>query len=342
LIINLKIKRGKMEEKIEILLPTYNGEKYLKEQLDSILNQSYKNIKLIISDDCSKDSTPEILKEYKEKDDRVDIYLQEQNLGVVKNIEFLLRKVDSKIFMLADQDDYWLPEKVRKSFEKLEKENVDIVFGDLEVVDKDLKMIYPSFNDYMLLSRRIEKYINTDRLNYLYNCFTGCTVCGKSWLIEKILPLPENSKFVIHDHWIGVIASIYGRQAYLPEKLIKYRQHGDNQVGTEKISHGFTKFEQVRDWFIEVKLGVFGTYVSQNDRFPEELQKLNQEALDYYKSLKEKKYMNFKGWSTFNRLYKTETFMYYMENFLILNMPLIARGLFYIRHFILKLRGKRK
>lgn len=330
-----------MEEQIEILLPTYNGEKYLKEQLDSILNQSYKNIKLIISDDCSKDSTPEILKKYKEKDSRVEIYLQEQNLGVVKNIEFLLKKVTAKIFMLSDQDDYWLPEKVQKTYETLQKEEADFVFGDLEVTDKDLNTIYPSFNDYMLLSRRINKYINTNRLNYLYNCFTGCTVCGKSNLIEKILPLPKESKFVIHDHWIGLIASFNGKVAYIPEKYIKYRQHGDNQVGTEKISHGFTKFEDVRNWFIEVKLGVFLTYINNNERFPKEFQALNEKAYKYFEMLKSKKYMNFNGWGVFHDLYKTETFMYRLENFLILNMPLISRGLFYVRHFILKLRGKR-
>ena len=111
-----------MEEKIDILLATYNGEKYLKEQLDSILNQTYKNIRIIISDDCSKDTTPEILKEYQKKDDRIELHIQKNNLGVVKNIEFLLREVKSPYYMLADQDDYWLPEKAEKSLEKLKEE----------------------------------------------------------------------------------------------------------------------------------------------------------------------------------------------------------------------------
>lgn len=329
-----------MEEKVEILLPTYNGEKYLREQLDSILKQSYPNLKVIVSDDCSKDTTSQILKEYQEKDARIEIYLQEHNWGVVKNIEFLLQKVSAPYFMLADQDDYWLPEKVEKTVNALK--TVDIVFTDLEVVDENLKTIYPSFNDYMLLSRRIEKYRNTNRLNYLYNCFTGCTVGAKSSLISKILPLPKNSKYVIHDYWIGLMASFYGKVGYLPEKLIKYRQHGNNQVGTEKISHGFTKFEQVRAWFLEVKLGVFGTYIQNQERFPEELQTLNQKAYTYFQMLEKKKYFNFKGWKTFHELYKTETTIYYLENFFIFNMPLIAKGLFYIRYFILKLRGKRK
>ena len=110
-----------MEEQIDVLLATYNGEKYLKEQIDSILNQTYKNIKLIISDDCSTDKTVEILKEYESRDDRIELYLQQQNLGVVKNIEFLLNKVKCPYYMLADQDDYWMPEKIEKSFETLKE-----------------------------------------------------------------------------------------------------------------------------------------------------------------------------------------------------------------------------
>lgn len=330
-----------MEEKIDILLATYNGEKYLKEQLDSILNQTYKNIRIIISDDCSKDTTPEILKEYQKKDDRIELHIQKNNLGVVKNIEFLLKKVKSPYYMLADQDDYWLPEKAEKSLEKLKEEKADLVFGDLEVVDKNLNTMYSSFNDYMLLTRKINKYINSYKVNYLYNCITGCTVLAKKETIEKIIPLPTNSKRVLHDHWIGLMVALNGKLAYVPEKYIRYRQHGNNEVGTEKISHGFKKLEQVRDLFIDVKLGIFETYVKNNERFPEELQKLNNEAYKYFKMIEKKKNFNFRNWKTFHKLYKTEKFMYYIENFFIMNMPLIARGMFNIRYCVLKLMGKR-
>lgn len=330
-----------MEEKIDVLLATYNGEKYLKEQIDSILEQTYKNIRLIISDDCSKDRTPEILKEYQQNDDRIELHIQKSNLGVVKNIEFLLKQVKSPYYMLADQDDYWLPEKVEKSLEKLKEENANLVFGDLEVVDKNLKTMYSSFNDYMLLTRKINKYIDSYKVNYLYNCVTGCTVLAKKATIEKILPLPTNSKHLIHDHWIGLMVALNGKLAYIPEKYIKYRQHGNNEVGTEKISHGFKELKQVRNLFIEVKLGIFETYVENNEKFPKELQKLNKEAYEYFKKIEKKEKFNFRSWKTFYELYKTEKFMYYIENFLIINMPLIARGLFNIRYGILKLMGKR-
>ncbi len=330
-----------MKEQIDVLLATYNGEKYLKEQLDSILNQTYQNIQLIISDDCSKDDTRNILKEYEEKDSRVKVYYQNENIGCIKNFEFLLKQVKNKIYMLSDQDDVWMPEKIEKIYEQLENEKADLIFGDLEVVDSNLETIYPSFNDFMKLSRKIKRHINTYELNYLYNCVTGCTIMSRKKWIDKILPLPVNSKYVLHDHWIGLMISLKGRLAYLPEKHIKYRQHEDNEVGTDKISHQFQQLEQVRELFIQVKLGVFGTYVEQQEKFPEELQQLNQKAYDYFTMLEKKKNFNFKGWYIFHRLYKGETFTYYIENFLIMNLPCLVRGLFQVRYYILKLMKKR-
>ena len=328
-------------EKIDILMATYNGEEFLREQIDSILEQTYSNFRLIISDDCSKDNTREILREYQKKDERIEIYFQEKNLGYVKNFEFLLNKVQNEIYMLSDQDDYWLPNKVEKSLEKLKEEKADFVFGDLEVVDKNLKKIYESFGDFMLLNRKIEKYIDSYKVNYLYNCVTGCTILAKKDTLKNILPIPKISKYLIHDHWMGLMAAIYGKVAYIPEKYIKYRQHGDNQVGVNKISHGFSKLEQVRRLFIDVKLGVFGTYVENANRFPQDIQELNNEAYEYFKMIENKKNINFKQWNVYHELYKTEKISYYILNFIIMNMPVIGRQLFKIRYCFLKLLKKR-
>ena len=324
-----------MDDKIDVLLTTYNGEKYIREQVESILNQTYKNIRLVISDDCSTDKTVEILKEYEKKDDRVVLYSQKKNLGYVKNFEFLLTKVENDLYMLSDQDDVWLPEKIEKSLEKLKKEDADLVFGELEVVDENLNTIFPSFGDFMLLNRKIKKYIHTYKVNYLYNCVTGCTVLSKKKFIEKMLPFPNNSKYLIHDHWLGLVVSLNGKLAYVEEKYIKYRQHGKNQVGVKRVSHNFEKLEQVRDLFINIKLGIFSTYVDRKDVFPKEVQELNEKAYEYFKMLEKKKYFNFRKWTVFHELYKTETFMYYIENFFILNMPLLTQIPFKIRRLVL-------
>ena len=177
-------------EQIDILMATYNGEKYLREQIESILNQTYKNIRLIISDDCSSDKTREIIKEYEETDERITSYFQEQNLGYVKNFEFLLTKVENEVYMLSDQDDVWNDTKVEHTYNKLKQCDADLVFTDLEVVDENLKMMYPSFNDYMKLSRKIKKYNKDYKMQYLYNCVTGCTLMSKKQFLDKILPIP--------------------------------------------------------------------------------------------------------------------------------------------------------
>ncbi len=330
-----------MDKTIDILLATYNGEKYVQEQIESILNQSYQNIHLIISDDCSKDNTRKILKQY-EQNERITIYYQPQNLGYIKNFEFLISKVENEIYMLSDQDDIWLSEKVEKTYETLKNENADFVFGDLKVVNQDLEEIYPSFNDYMLLSRKIKKYLHTKYLNYLYNCVTGCTIMSKKSFIKYFMPIPNSSKYVAHDYWMALMISLNGKLAYVPEKYILYRQHGDNEIGTEKISHKFKQFKQVRELFINVKLGVFSTYVENNDKFPKPIQELNQKALDYFNMLTKKKRFNFKDWKVFHTLYKHETCSYYVLNFVIMNMPLLGTGLFKIRYAVLKMLGKRK
>lgn len=330
-----------MNKTIDILLATYNGEKYLKEQIESILNQTYSNIRLIISDDCSTDKTKEIIKEYEEKDNRIIGYFHEKNLGYVKNFEFLLSKVENEIYMLSDQDDVWLPTKVEHTYKKLKETDADLVFTDLEVVNEKLETIYPSFNDFMLLSRKIKKYLHSYRLQYLYNCVTGCTLMSKKKFIEMILPIPTQSKYAIHDTWIACTVANNGKMEYLDEKTIKYRQHGNNQVGTDKISHKFSKLQQVRDLFIEVKLGLFRTYVENDRIFNDELKEKNKKALNYFEMIKDKKHVNFRQWNVFHDLYKTETFSYYLLNFFIMNLPGISKGLFAIRYGVLKILGKR-
>ena len=328
-------------DKIDILMATYNGEKYLKEQLDSILNQTYSNFRLLISDDCSKDRTREILKEYEQKDNRIKVFYQETNLGYVKNFEFLLNQVESDIYALSDQDDVWLPKKIEKTYNKMMETNSDLVFTDLEVVNENLETIYPSYNDFMRFSRKIKENKDSYLMEYLYNTITGCTLMSKKSFLDKILPIPTDSKYVIHDSWIGLVVSLYGKVEYLDEPTIKYRQHGNNQVGTNHISHKFTKLEDVRNLFIDVKIELFTTYVNNEYVFDEKLRIQNRQALEYFKNLQKKKYFNFKGWNVFHKLYKNETFMYRIENFGIMNMPLLTKIPFGIRHLILKMLGKR-
>ena len=132
---------------ISIAMATYNGEKYLKEQIDSILNQSIQEFELVVCDDCSTDNTWSMLEEYAQHDNRITIIENEKNLGVKHNFEKAISLTKGEFIAFSDQDDIWLKEKVEKSVEKLKKEDLDIVFTDLEVVDENLKTLYSSFND---------------------------------------------------------------------------------------------------------------------------------------------------------------------------------------------------
>lgn len=325
-------------EKVDILLATYNGENYIKEQLDSILNQTYTDFRLLISDDMSTDGTYKILKDYEKKDERITVFKQEKNLGVVSNFEFLLSKVQNKYYAFSDQDDIWNNDKLEKTISKLEKENADLVFTDLEVVDNNKNTIYKSYWELKEFKDKILKYNSFEAL-YLNNYVTGCTIVAKADTIKKCLPLPKTSKFVLHDYWMALIISQSGKIVFLEEPTIKYRQHKNNKVGSKKKSETMN-FKDIRKMFIEVKKEHFKVFIENENKFNnEEIKELNKKALSYYEKLEKTKIMNFSNWNLFFKLYKYENKKYILENFLILNVPIIAGPLISLRSI---LKGMKK
>ena len=314
-------------EKVDILLATYNGARFLKEQLDSILNQTYSDFRLIISDDKSTDKTKAIIEEYAKKDSRIEYYIQENNLGVIRNFEFLMKKVENKYFMFSDQDDIWKENKIEKSLEVMEKEDADLVYSDLEVVDRDLNTIYKSYWKLKGLDNKVKKYNDFAAL-YLNNFITGCTMLCKKNFIDLILPLPTKSKYVLHDYWVALIVSQHGKMAYIKEPLIKYRQHKDNKIGSRKRSDEITNFDELRYLFIDVKIEHFTVFVENENKFTSlDVRSLSKEALIYFENLRRVNIINFSKWKLFFEHYKYEDFGYKMQNFLILNIPILARPL---------------
>ena len=239
-------------KKVDILLATYNGEQYLKEQLDSILAQSYNEFRLLISDDASTDDTIRILKEYEEKDNRITVFFQKENSGVIKNFEFLLERVENEYYMFSDQDDIWKEDKIEKSIKRIEETDSSLVYTDLEVVDSDLNVTYKSYWKLKGIYNKIKKYNNFESL-YLNNFVTGCTIISKKEFIDEVLPLPNTSKFVLHDYWIPLVLSQKHKISYIEEPLIKYRQHKNNKIGSKKKVDELKEFEEVRELFIRVK-----------------------------------------------------------------------------------------
>lgn len=321
--------------KIDILMATYNGEKYLREQIDSILNQTYSDFRLLISDDNSQDSTRDILNEYVQKDSRVIVFLQKKNLGVIKNFEFLMKKVENEYFMFSDQDDIWQKDKVKMSFEKIISENCDLVYTNLEVVNRDLQLLNKSYWKLKGFDNKIRKYNNFQSL-FLNNYITGCTMIVNSKWIDRVLPLPHNSKYILHDYWITLIVSKFGKIAYIDEPLVKYRQHNDNEVGSKRRTDSINDFEEMRNLFIDVKLDHFKILKRKKAIFEDKsLNDIIQDSYQYYIDLKKVKRISLKGTKLFWKLYKYEDFGYAFQNYLILNIPILAKPLFKIKKFFL-------
>jgi glycosyltransferase involved in cell wall biosynthesis len=321
-------------EKIDILLATYNGEKFVKEQIESILNQTYENFNLIISDDASTDNTLNILEEYEKKDTRIKVFKKEKNKGLIDNFEFLLKNVTSDYFMFSDQDDIWKKDKIEKSINKLKEESSGLVYTDLEIVDEKLNVIYPSYWKYKQIYKKIIKYNNFEAL-YLNNFVTGCTILAKSKYIKDILPLPRNSKFVLHDYWTALIISAKDKISYVEEPTIQYRQHKNNRVGSSRKSDQLENFEDLRNLFIKVKIEHFEVFKENIEKIKtKEISKYTNEALKYFENLKKVKYINLKNWNLFFRLYKYEKFSYTIQNFIILNIPILGKLAFKIKKMI--------
>lgn len=318
-------------EFIDILIATYNGEKYIKELLNSILNQTYKNIRLLVCDDCSSDNTYKILEECRDKDTRIKLFKNDQNLGSNKTFEYLLTKVTNKYFMFADQDDVWNLDKVEVSLNRLLQEKADLVFTDLEVVDSELNLINNSFNKLKGYEYKIKKYINDGySLEILQNNVTGCTILAKAEWIEKVLPFTEN-KNILYDYWIALIIGLNGKLSYVDKATIKYRQHDYNQVGAKKYTDKLKNFDEVREHLIRIRIENFNTFIENSSIFTPDQNLKNKMAYEYFCNVRDKRIINFKKINVFNELYHTSKFFCRFGMFLILNVPIIARVGYSIR-----------
>jgi glycosyltransferase involved in cell wall biosynthesis len=225
------------DKRISVCMTTYNGDLYIKEQLDSILKQVDENDEILISDDGSTDNTIEIIQTY--NDTRIKLY-HNSFRDVISNFEFILGKTNGEIIFLSDQDDIWLDNKVSTSLELLKK--YDLIFTNLNVFKSNIKessLMYSPEKNYKGLHR-----------NFLKNHCVGATMAFKSNLLKYAMPFPKNIE--MHDMWIFFISSIYARTFYYNEPLIYYRRHDSNVSNTgEKTTNTLFKIIKIRiSWII--------------------------------------------------------------------------------------------
>ena len=232
---------------IDILMAVYNGEKYIRKQLDSITSQTAANWKLFISDDGSTDGTYKILQEYQKcYPERIVLQRTEKNSGSAdKNFFKLLSKAEHNYIMFCDHDDVWHPRKIEETYRKMlelegtVKNKPLLVHTDAKVVDDNLEVINNSLFRMQGLNPRASELNNL----LVQNIVTGCTMMVNKQLIDMLKPLPKFD--IMHDWWFALVACCLGKIEFLPKKTILYRQHGKNQVGAKdvkNIKYNITRF----------------------------------------------------------------------------------------------------
>ncbi|MCI1632793.1 MAG: glycosyltransferase family 2 protein [Liquorilactobacillus nagelii] len=238
------MKINDLQPKVAIMMATYNGQKYLDKQIDSILNQTYHNWELFISDDKSKDETLEILKKYQKKDSRIKKIIVNNGVhGPFTNFYNIMRfvkknyKDEFKYFCYCDQDDIWEKSKIEFQVKKIkgfEKEFIDtpiLCYSDLRLMDKNGQK-----SNKLLSSFTHIKLENPYNIFFSHRYVWGTTIIHNEalWDLMNIDIRIPNS--VSHDNYIGKYAAAFGKIFYLDKALVNYRRHGDNVSG---VPHGY-------------------------------------------------------------------------------------------------------
>lgn len=215
---------------ISIAMATYNGDKYLSTQLNSILTQTYTNIEIIIVDDASTDKTIQIICEYQLKyNNRIKLIQNQSNLGVVRSFSKAIDTCVGEFIALSDQDDIWFTDKLSLLINNIGE--ALLIHSDAIVVKDNGELISCSHRRYSRLNS--SKYF----VDYLLgNNVTGCCAMFRRSFWEQIRPIPED--FYVHDHYLALMTSFYHGIKYYPKPLVYYRQHVSNTIGAKTKDYG--------------------------------------------------------------------------------------------------------
>lgn len=222
-----------MDQEVDILLATYDGEEFVGEQIETLLEQTNQRFNLIVGDDASRDSTPEIISDYARKNKSKILFNSYQdNVGTILNFSRIQEHSTAPYLMLSDQDDIWLPQKIEVSLNKIKelevkygKETPILVYTDVCVVDDNLHVLHPSFFKF---GKFCQKNSTLPRV-LAQNHITGCTMIMNRALAKLAFPIPKEA--YMHDHWINLTATTFGIVEKIPLSTVYYRQHSQNWVG---------------------------------------------------------------------------------------------------------------
>lgn len=253
---------------VSVVLALYNGEKFIKEQIESILNQTKSVDEIIICDDCSIDKSHQIISEILKSEHKVQIrYIQNgKNLGYIKNFYKGISESNGDIIFLSDQDDKWKPNKVEIMLSIMEETNAELLCSNFELIDENGDTCYGNYRVPKFISNA-PKGVSKVGLNTLIygNIAQGCTYCFTRKIKELYVKM--NNSNIIHDYQLMMIAAALNKAYFVNRKLIEYRLHGSNSVGFKSkkdLSHIKFRFPTARPKVVEI-IEFIKPYISHKD-----------------------------------------------------------------------------
>lgn len=233
---------------ISVAMCTYNGGRFLKEQLESINAQTLLPNELVVCDDGSSDDTPSILQKFAESAPfQVRIFRNEQNLGSTKNFQRAIELCQGELIALCDQDDVWEPQKLGTLHDQLTRSGAGGVFSDAELIDNNSQLIGRRLlQSIYFTANEQQRWLADDCLSNLLkkDVVTGATMLFRSELRSALLPVPDGW---IHDAWFAWMLILHSKLVLVSEPLIRYRVHAEQQLGVPLTDPDFRqKLEMAR------------------------------------------------------------------------------------------------
>ncbi len=273
---------------VDILLATHNSQKYLEQMLDSLLAQTYKDIRILVNDDASTDNTLPILRRYIKANGSIILPLADEEPagGAKQNFFRLMDSSGADYVMFADHDDVWLPGKVadtlalmREAEEKYGRDTPILAHTDLEVVDAQLKTIAPSMMHAQKLNGSIKQLSRLLAQNHV----TGCAAMVNRALVGRV-KTGSLEPVIMHDWWLALVAAAFGRIVFLDKPTVKYRQHAGNEIGAvDTRSAGYVRKNLGNIGYLQAKIK--DTYLQAAafyDTYWAELSPANEEIVRAY------------------------------------------------------------
>lgn len=282
-----------IKDSVCIVMATYNGEKYLAQQLESILNQTRKNINIIICDDASTDNTKNIIKEFAKKDNRLSYIFNERNIGVNKNFEAGFSNAKSDFIAIADQDDIWKEDKIDEMMKLFSNDKVMLVHSASVQFSGD-KLPVTEF----AYSKQMK---GNDARKLVYrNSISGHNIIFRKELLKYSLPIPNG---LYYDWWLAVVATCIGT-IEASNKVLTYQRKHDSNV----TLYNRTTNKQTRKEYLEKRKAL--EEFLKISFMPQKFKSFSEELLQKLKTLEAKEF----SWTLFMFLIKNAAVLFYYKN----------------------------